>query len=98
MYEALTETRPRRHCEEQRDDAIHVSTSGQMDCFAEPVIGRAFARPVGSQSRPMGRLSVMPLHLALGSTPPARPAALADARRSLRSGRTCRVRRTLPPP
>jgi hypothetical protein len=21
----------------------------QMDCFAEPVIGRAFARPVGSQ-------------------------------------------------
>ena len=23
--------------------------SGAMDCFAEPVIGRAFARPVGSQ-------------------------------------------------
>ena len=22
---------------------------GRMDCFAEPVIGRAFARPVGSQ-------------------------------------------------
>src|SRR6266849_5621499 len=22
---------------------------GEMDCFAEPVIGRAFARPVGSQ-------------------------------------------------
>jgi hypothetical protein len=22
---------------------------GGMDCFAEPVIGRAFARPVGSQ-------------------------------------------------
>ena len=22
-----------------------------LDCFAEPVIGRAFARPVGSQSR-----------------------------------------------
>jgi hypothetical protein len=22
---------------------------GAMDCFAEPVIGRAFARPVGSQ-------------------------------------------------
>jgi hypothetical protein len=21
---------------------------GEMDCFAEPVIGRAFARPVGS--------------------------------------------------
>jgi hypothetical protein len=32
------------------DEAIQ---SGQaydaMDCFAEPVIGRAFARPVGSQ-------------------------------------------------
>ena len=24
---------------------------GAMDCFAEPVIGRAFARPVGSQWR-----------------------------------------------
>jgi hypothetical protein len=24
---------------------------GKMDCFAEPVIGRAFARPVGSQCR-----------------------------------------------
>jgi hypothetical protein len=24
-----------------------------MDCFAEPVIGRAFARPVGSQRRVM---------------------------------------------
>ena len=31
------------------DEAIHVSTCGAMDCFAEPVIGRAFARPVGSQ-------------------------------------------------
>src|SRR5260370_7076462 len=25
---------------------------GKMDCFAEPVIGRPFARPVGSQYRP----------------------------------------------
>src|SRR5882762_8870903 len=25
------------------------SLCGEMDCFAEPVIGRAFARPVGSQ-------------------------------------------------
>jgi hypothetical protein len=26
-----------------------LSSCGEMDCFAEPVIGRAFARPVGSQ-------------------------------------------------
>jgi hypothetical protein len=26
-----------------------LSFGGEMDCFAEPVIGRAFARPVGSQ-------------------------------------------------
>jgi hypothetical protein len=26
-----------------------LSLCGEMDCFAEPVIGRAFARPVGSQ-------------------------------------------------
>ena len=30
-------------------DAIHLSACCAMDCFAEPVIGRAFARPVGSQ-------------------------------------------------
>jgi hypothetical protein len=30
------------------DDAIQ-SYKGRLDCFAEPVIGRAFARPVGSQ-------------------------------------------------
>jgi hypothetical protein len=36
-----------RHCE--RREAIHASASREMDCFAEPVIGRAFARPVGSQ-------------------------------------------------
>jgi hypothetical protein len=32
-----------------RDEAIHSFLGGEMDCFAEPVIGRAFARPVGSQ-------------------------------------------------
>jgi hypothetical protein len=26
-----------------------LSLRREMDCFAEPVIGRAFARPVGSQ-------------------------------------------------
>jgi hypothetical protein len=30
------------------DEAIH-SPFDVMDCFAEPVIGRAFARPGGSQ-------------------------------------------------
>jgi hypothetical protein len=30
------------------DEAIHLCGRA-MDCFAEPVIGRAFARPVGSQ-------------------------------------------------
>jgi hypothetical protein len=35
-----------RHCE--RSEAIHL-VRGKMDCFAEPVIGRAFARPGGSQ-------------------------------------------------
>jgi hypothetical protein len=40
-----------RHCEEQSDrsnPAFDVELVA-MDCFAEPVIGRAFARPVGSQ-------------------------------------------------
>jgi hypothetical protein len=36
-----------RHCEEQSDEAIQLR--GNMDCFAEPVIKPAFARPVGSQ-------------------------------------------------
>ena len=31
------------------DEAIHLSACRTMDCFAEPVIGRAFARPVGWQ-------------------------------------------------
>src|ERR1700741_829533 len=36
-----------RHC--GRSEAIDLSAPGAMDCFvAEPVIGRAFARPVGS--------------------------------------------------
>ena len=38
-----------RHCEERSDEAIHGARRGEVDCFAEPVIGRAFARPVGSQ-------------------------------------------------
>jgi hypothetical protein len=34
----------------ESDEAIHLSLRDEMDCFvAEPVIGRAFARPVGSQ-------------------------------------------------
>src|SRR6266403_4716008 len=47
-----------RHCEEQSDAYRHLRAKakqsisprkGRMDCFvAEPVIGRAFARPVGS--------------------------------------------------
>ena len=51
-----------RHCEEPtgpafggpddklRDEAIQTCVVA-LDCSAEPVIGRAFARPVGSQSR-----------------------------------------------
>ena len=31
-----------------RDEAIQFFLAA-LDCFAEPVIGRAFARPVGSQ-------------------------------------------------
>ena len=33
----------------QGSEAIQSFLRGKMDCFAEPVIGRAFARPVGSQ-------------------------------------------------
>jgi hypothetical protein len=40
---------PRRHCEERSDKAIQNRFTRAMDCFVEPVIGRAFARPVGSQ-------------------------------------------------
>src|SRR5947207_10176234 len=52
-------SRTRRHCEERlvlrsstKAEATKQSTlqfRGNMDCFAQPVIGRAFARPVGSQ-------------------------------------------------
>jgi hypothetical protein len=39
-----------RHCEERSDEAIQLpSLQSKLDCFAEPVTGRAFARPVGSQ-------------------------------------------------
>jgi hypothetical protein len=31
------------------DEAIHLTAWINMDCFVEPVTGRAFARPVGSQ-------------------------------------------------
>jgi len=36
-----------------RSEAMKQSraTRGTLDCFVEPVIGRAFARPVGSQWR-----------------------------------------------
>jgi hypothetical protein len=39
---------PIRHCEERkrRSNPVFLFV---LDCFAEPVIGRAFARPVGSQ-------------------------------------------------
>jgi len=40
--------RPLRHCEEQCDEAIQTACA-VVDCFAEPVIGSAFALPVGSQ-------------------------------------------------
>jgi hypothetical protein len=30
-------------------EAKQSMAAAKMDCFAEPVIGRAFARPVGSQ-------------------------------------------------
>src|SRR6266478_334736 len=39
----------RRHCEERSDEAIHTFFAASMHCFAELVIRRAFARPVGSQ-------------------------------------------------
>jgi hypothetical protein len=34
---------------ERSDEAIQLPFGVALDCFAEPVIGRAFARPVGSQ-------------------------------------------------
>ena len=36
-----------------------------MDCFAEPVIGRAFARPGGSNDDWEGRVRCLPLMLAV---------------------------------
>jgi hypothetical protein len=32
-----------RHCEERSDEAIQFPLRGEMDCFAEPIIGCAFA-------------------------------------------------------
>src|SRR5260370_15994824 len=43
-----------RHCEELLRRSNPYFLCGGMDCFAEPVIGRAFARPVGSQRRGWG--------------------------------------------
>src|SRR3954463_1249914 len=43
--------RPPHHCEERRRRSNPHFILGGMDCFVEPVIGRAFARPVGSQRR-----------------------------------------------
>jgi hypothetical protein len=38
-----------RHCEEQSDEAIQsFFLYCRLDCFVEPVIGRAFARPGGA--------------------------------------------------
>jgi len=48
MTDYLCQVRDNRHCEEQSDEAIHTF-SWAMDCFAEFTIGRAFARPGGSQ-------------------------------------------------
>src|ERR1700722_16674024 len=38
-----------RHCEERKRRSNPRLLCCAMDCFADPVIGRAFARPVGSQ-------------------------------------------------
>src|SRR5580700_2675094 len=46
--ERSAETSP-RHCEEPLRRSNPALPSRLLDCFAEPVIGRAFARPVGSQ-------------------------------------------------
>jgi len=35
-----------------------LSSRGEMDCFAEPVIGRVFARPVGCVPSMIGSLEV----------------------------------------
>ena len=37
------------HCGKMDCFASLAKTTRKMDCFAEPVIGRAFARPGGSQ-------------------------------------------------
>src|SRR5580704_19743482 len=63
-----------------------------MDCFAEPVIGGVFARPVGSQRRPVrlsrslycaigrgGNLTMMKLYYAAHTCALASHIALEDA-------------------
>jgi hypothetical protein len=59
QHVARTRNCSHRHCEERLRRLVRRSLgeggsnpyflSRTMDCFAEPVIGRAFARPVGSQ-------------------------------------------------
>jgi hypothetical protein len=53
----------RRHCEERSDEAIQLA-SLSLDCFVEPVIGRAFARPVGCVPSMIDSLEVKVLYPA----------------------------------
>jgi hypothetical protein len=55
LSESLSERRTTRHCEEQGDEAIHLATQRKMDCFAESVIGRAFAHSRDPLARNDGR-------------------------------------------
>jgi hypothetical protein len=50
-----------RHCE--RSEAIQGQEES-LDCFAEPVIGRAFARPVGCVPSMIDSLEVKVLYPA----------------------------------
>jgi len=47
-----------RLCEERSDDAIHSSLRGEMDCFAEPVMGAHSRDPL---ARNDGVLTVVAL-------------------------------------
>ena len=62
----------RRHCERSKAESI-LSFCREMDCFAEPVIGRAFARPVARndgwiQFRALATLIARGLPVTLPST------------------------------
>jgi hypothetical protein len=56
-----------------------------MDCFAEPVIGRAFARPVGSQ------LTLSPAALEAPAFGEVATASMAVDACGIRCERRCRV-------